>query len=258
MDPSEFHSEARHTIGEDAENVASWTFEWKAVPLKIYMLLGPDNVNAVLEMQKLEFPMDGLCGNFDCNPDDEDLAALVSRGLGGALSWQDSNFHFATGTFHEKDFVKGSGNEDVLANCDQDLLAKGREACGAGKGVDDAQAKACLFDVCEAKSVDVAAIDVETVSIEQDAEPARPGHDAVVVPAEPGQPREPGCYVWLPTGCKLKPMSGDGWIRDVWGEQNANAGVDREACTASRKAQIGEWCGVSDAKMAFVEPAEGF
>jgi len=170
MDPTQFHSEARHTIGEHADKVASWTFEWKDVPLKIYMLLGPDNVNAVLEMQKLEYAMDGLCGNFNCDPDDEDHKALAARSMISALTWGESNFEKADGTFSEKEFKKGTVDEEVLTKCDPDLLAKGREACGTGKGVDDAQAKACLVDVCEAKSVDVATMDVETVSIEQEVE----------------------------------------------------------------------------------------
>jgi hypothetical protein len=170
MDPTEFHSEARHTIGEGAEKLASWTFEWKAVPLKIYMLLGPDAVNAVLEMQKLECAMDGLCGNFNCDPDDENQAALAARSQTTVLTWQNSNFELSEGTFHEKEFEKGTVDEDVLTNCDPDLLTQGREACGTGNGVDDIQAKACLVDVCEAKSVDVALMDKETVAIEEEVE----------------------------------------------------------------------------------------
>jgi len=169
MDPTDFHSEARHTLGEDAERVPSWTFEWKAVPLKVYMLLGPDAVNVVLEMQKLEYPMDGLCGNFNCDPDDEDAAALAVRSQTTVLSWQDSNFRLSDGTFSEKAFQRGAVDDDVLANCDPDLLAQGREACSKS-GVDDAQAQACLLDVCEAKSVDVAALDVETVGVEEEVQ----------------------------------------------------------------------------------------
>jgi hypothetical protein len=173
MDPTEFHSDARHTIGNDADKVASWTFEWKDVPLKIYMLLGPDNVNVVLEMQKLEYAMDGLCGNFNCDTDDDDAAALADRSMVGALSWSESNFEKADGTFHERAFKKGIGEEDmieVLQNCDPDLKKKGEEACGKGNGVDDVQAQACLFDVCESGSLDVAAMEVETVSVEQEVE----------------------------------------------------------------------------------------
>jgi hypothetical protein len=82
---------------------------------------------------------------------------------------------------------------------------------------------------------------------------------AVWVPPEPEQPREPGCYAWFPTGCKLNPMSGNSsrWIRDGWGEKNARAGVDKEACMDTRRSAIEEWCGISNAKMAFVEPAGG-
>jgi hypothetical protein len=169
LDPTEFHDKARHTIGEDADKVPSWLFEWKDVPLKIYMLLGPDNVNAVLEMQKLEYAMDGLCGNFNCDPDDDDAAALKTRSVVDALSWSDSNFK-KSGTLHEKKFEKGTVDEDVLTDCDHDLLEKGREACGANNGVDDAQAKACLVDVCTAKDVSVATLDVETVGVEQEVE----------------------------------------------------------------------------------------
>jgi len=172
MDPTDFHTEARHTIGEHADKVASWTFEFKDVPLKIYMLLGPDNVNVVLEMQKLEYPMDGLCGNFNCDPDDEDEAALSSRGESAALEWQESNFQLSEGTFHEKVYAKGEAAEEVLQNCDPELLKSGRDACGfkQGSGVDEVNANACLVDVCMAGNVDVAQMDVETVEVEQEVD----------------------------------------------------------------------------------------
>jgi len=81
---------------------------------------------------------------------------------------------------------------------------------------------------------------------------------AVWVPAEPEPPQEPGCYARFPTGCTRNPVAGDGgrWVRDGWGEKNAGAGVDEAACTEVRKSAIEEWCGISNAKMAFVAPAE--
>jgi len=81
---------------------------------------------------------------------------------------------------------------------------------------------------------------------------------AVWVPVEPEPPQKPGCYARFPTGCTRNPVAGDGgrWVRDGWGEKNAGAGVDEAACTEVRKSAIEEWCGISNAKMAFVAPAE--
>jgi len=77
---------------------------------------------------------------------------------------------------------------------------------------------------------------------------------ALWVPAAPEPPLEPGCYAWLPTGCKLNPLPGEGvrWVRDGWGEKHGSAGVDRLACTEVRKTAIEGWCGISNAQMAFV------
>jgi hypothetical protein len=166
MDPTEFHDKARHTIGEEADKLPSFTFEFKAVSLKIYMLMGPDNVNLVIEMKKLEVGMDGLCGDFDCNPDDEDAQSLEQRKDSHVLDWKESAFHLAGDTFHEKEFIKGT--PESLENCDKDLLEKGREKCGFNKGVPSSEANACLEDVCAAGTVDVAAMDVETVGAEEE------------------------------------------------------------------------------------------
>jgi hypothetical protein len=75
---------------------------------------------------------------------------------------------------------------------------------------------------------------------------------ALWVAAPPAAPSEPGCYAWLPTGCKENLRNDIGWIRDVWGEQSSDARADREHCEDLRKDHIDAWCGVSNTKMAFV------
>jgi len=84
--------------------------------------------------------------------------------------------------------------------------------------------------------------------------------EAVLAPAVVGgPPKEPGCYVQLPSRCpkhaSAKPRS---WRHDAWAEEHGGARVQALACE-KRKAAWDNWCGASDAKMRFVPegPADG-
>merc|ERR1719401_1560894 len=82
------------------------------------------------------------------------------------------------------------------------------------------------------------------------------GNDAKTlwVPRAPKAPKEPGCYVWMPTGCTNHPFHvRQQWKRDAWGEENARAAADRTACESQRKSQVNAWCGTSNAKMLYVD-----
>merc|ERR1719210_2498844 len=81
MNPQDYHRSARHTIGGTMGDLPSYLFELAAADLRIYLLLGPDNCNAVIEARKLHDPQDGYCGNFNCDTTDDTLEGLKRRGL---------------------------------------------------------------------------------------------------------------------------------------------------------------------------------
>ncbi|CAK0910668.1 unnamed protein product [Prorocentrum cordatum] len=69
---------------------------------------------------------------------------------------------------------------------------------------------------------------------------------------QPEQPAQPGCYVWQPSGCPSRGVrSSFRWKHDRWAEQNAGARYDAVICS-KRKATFDNFCGTSDAEMAFV------
>lgn len=92
--PSAFHREAeRLTGGVAGAKLPSYYFQF-AADLNIYVLLGPDNINVVLESRKLPMKQDGYCGNFNCDILDDGVEQLLVRKVGGAISKNHSLFRF--------------------------------------------------------------------------------------------------------------------------------------------------------------------
>jgi len=81
-------------------------------------------------------------------------------------------------------------------------------------------------------------------------------HDATgqQLPAgAPPPPHESGCYVWLPSGCPMKPFHAKFfWRRDDWGEANEKASESSAACGV-RKAVFDMWCHTTDAVMMYLD-----
>eukprot|EP00419_Tripos_fusus_P014204 CAMPEP_0172740190 /NCGR_PEP_ID=MMETSP1074-20121228/124351_1 /TAXON_ID=2916 /ORGANISM="Ceratium fusus, Strain PA161109" /LENGTH=371 /DNA_ID=CAMNT_0013570259 /DNA_START=452 /DNA_END=1565 /DNA_ORIENTATION=- len=76
LDPQKYHREGRHTIAGTHGVLPSFLFEFGDATgsfLAVYVLMGPDNVNAVVRTRKIEDGQDGLCGNFNCNQEDDSL-----------------------------------------------------------------------------------------------------------------------------------------------------------------------------------------
>lgn len=167
MDPSNYHTDARHTIGGTEGRLPSFSFEFKQFKMDIYMLLGPDNVNLVIEMERLSVSMDGACGNFNCDENDDFIGKLNQRGFGMALSGEQSIFS-TQAEVESVTVVQATIPDDLLQSCDQGLLEQGRAACG--KHLTENEQTACLIDVCEAKSVSVAALDDALGNVEQQVE----------------------------------------------------------------------------------------
>lgn len=72
-------------------------------------------------------------------------------------------------------------------------------------------------------------------------------------PIAPASPVEPGCFVWMPTGCTQQQTfrAKLHWRRDEYGEEMADAATSSTACYL-RKDAFDRWCGTTDAMMIFV------
>jgi hypothetical protein len=176
MDPNNYHTDARHTIGGTSGRLPSFSFEFKQFTLSIYMLLGPDSVNAVIEMERLPVDMDGECGNWNCVENDDFIGELNQRGYGTALSGERSIFS-TQAEVQSIAVVQATIPDDLLQSCDQGLLEQGRAACG--KHLTENQQTACLIDVCEAKSISVAALDDALGNVEQQVQTDLEGKESV-------------------------------------------------------------------------------
>jgi hypothetical protein len=180
MDPSDYHTDARHTIGGTSGTLPSFSFEFTQFRMSIYMLLGPDNVNLVIEMERLSVSLDGACGNFNCDESDDSVGKLNQRGFGMALSAEQSVFSMVQ-ECGKVSVVQASIPDDLLQTCDQGLLEQGRAACG--KHLTKGEQTACLKDVCEAKSLSVAALDDALGNVEQQVETDLEGKESA--PSQP-------------------------------------------------------------------------
>jgi len=68
----------------------------------------------------------------------------------------------------------------------------------------------------------------------------------------PPLPDRPGCYLWLPSGCKRKRFQAlHHWKRDEWGESHMNSAASRAACE-DRIGAFNGFCGVTDAVAMYV------
>lgn len=99
-----------------------------------------------------------------------------------------------------------------------------------------------------------------------------PAEDTVGSPLEhepSTEPAEPGCYVWMPSGCGTNNASNSvygakleqhdlssQWNRDTFGILHSRAGVDQTACLEKRRVQFNSWCQRTDARMKFVSGLE--
>ncbi|CAK0819458.1 unnamed protein product [Prorocentrum cordatum] len=82
-----------------------------------------------------------------------------------------------------------------------------------------------------------------------DAVAAAPAQQAPKEEGEgPTRPAEPGCYVWLPSGCPNHNYN----ARDSW-RKREDANV-RSQCLSDAKELLDAWCGTTDARMLFIAP----
>mmetsp|Transcript_124881 Transcript_124881/g.278812 ORF Transcript_124881/g.278812 Transcript_124881/m.278812 type:complete len:846 (+) Transcript_124881:122-2659(+) len=158
MDPTDFHREGRHTIGGTSGNLPSYLFLLGS-DIKIYMLLGPDSCNAVIEAKKLPVPQDGFCGNFNCDGDDDTFRALHDRGMHHKVPKEKSIFDVRLKA--TKFQMTETGKVPTTENCEISLLNKAKASCSK---LPEPHKTDCIFDVCASGDTKVAS---ESLAIEE-------------------------------------------------------------------------------------------
>jgi len=160
LDPSEWHKDARHTIGGVSGKMPSYVFRFDEARLNIYILLGPDNFNAVIEAEKAPGSQDGYCGNFNCNQDDDSKEALADRGLAASIPHKLSLFHDSGGQI-PRHMLLGEGEpaHNPVNDCDPSLKSQAEEQCRI-LHESEWQRFACVYDACARKEVSGARRDI--------------------------------------------------------------------------------------------------
>jgi len=165
MEPTDFHKDSRHTIGDTAENLGklqpSYYFEFDQAEINIYCLIGPDSMNAVIEMKKLPGEQDGYCGNFNCVQLDETVHELAKRGHADQIPVASSLFRDAP--TQAPWMLTDKGPAPKLEDCPEDLKEKAAIACQNSR---TGEKEACMYDVCAAKDTAVAKEDIEAGHVE--------------------------------------------------------------------------------------------
>jgi len=147
MEPEKFHNSARHTYGgaPGSGHKPSYLFTFTNADIEVYFLVGEDAGNAVITMRKRE-GMDGFCGNFDCDPEDDTLDALKARNVFGTQKGEigkESSLFSKTPDPPEYQVVP-AGPVPSLETCDKAILDQAEIICqheGRNK-------KSCMLDEC--------------------------------------------------------------------------------------------------------------
>mmetsp|Transcript_45663 Transcript_45663/g.141549 ORF Transcript_45663/g.141549 Transcript_45663/m.141549 type:complete len:676 (+) Transcript_45663:113-2140(+) len=192
MDPSHFHRDSRHTIGGVSGLLPSYLFKL-GPDLSIYVLIGPDNCNLVIEAKKRPGDQDGFCGNFNCDQDDDSKDALWKRGWFRPLPENESIF--ARSPAPPPDRKKKQPTKSPLDNCDPTLKQKALQACASLPKQDQ---EACVFDACAAGAVDVAAADLATIAADQASDVQQKFVQTLRSQAQPN-PRRPTWIASVPS-----------------------------------------------------------
>lgn len=233
MDPQKYHREGRHTIGGNNGLLPSYLFEFTdsshnpPLFLTLYVLLGPDNVNAVITTWKIVGGQDGFCGNFNCNQADDGLEALTARGASLPIPPGESLFkHGAPApTWVMRKVVPPS-----IDDCDPAVKARAEKDCG---GLPHGGTKACIFDACAAHTTKDARVDaqedVATLALAQQPMVQQANQTSFKqVPRQAPQPHFDACG----KQCTYAGLTKDCRSRTFWGAIHHFAG-QKDACKKS-------------------------
>lgn len=174
MEPSDFHRSARSTIGGKAGLLPSYLFEL-GPNLKIYMLLGPESCNIVIEAQKRLDGQDGYCGNFNCNQEDDSKEELARRGVAAHVLPSENLFEIS-GRNAARGKAKNQPSKhnleskrQVINACDPSLKARAQQKCST---IVENLREDCVFDACAANSTKVIADSIAASDFEEGIDPA--------------------------------------------------------------------------------------
>lgn len=158
INPDDMHQMARHTIGGDAGSGDRPSYLFEIAPdISIYVLMGDQTMNAVLTMRKLPGDVDGYCGNFNCNADDDTMAALEMRGLAAPLAVSSFTLKPPAATQ-----AASGAPAPTINDCAPALLKSAQNACA---GMEAALAQSCIYDVCASGSASQGAEDAMTADL---------------------------------------------------------------------------------------------
>lgn len=168
MDPDDEHPKVRHTIGGAPGSGELPSYRFKFLPdWKIFVLMGRETMNAVIEVQYQDGGFDGYCGSFNCDASDDNMAALYARGLAAPVPPDRSLFSSAPKAPHARSARSPPPNvADVLKSCDKALLPAIKRRC-SGSGRNYGTYQDCVFDACAANSTQIAKEDAELTRVEQ-------------------------------------------------------------------------------------------
>jgi len=235
MDPQKYHREGRHTIGGEKGLLPSYLFEYTdsshtpPLFLTLYVLLGPDNVNAVITTWKVVGGQDGFCGNFNCDQVDDGLEALTARGASLPIPAGESLFKHGAAA---PSWVMREVTPPSIDDCDPAVKARAEHAC---RGLPHGGAKACIFDACAAKTAEDAEADAQedvatlalagqpTVRVKQAEKPS-----FTKVRIQEPKPHTDACD----TRCTYAGLTKDCRSRTFWGAIHHFAG-HHDACMKS-------------------------
>lgn len=149
MNPEKYHAQARHTYGGTAADgdKPSYLFHIKNTDgedIEIYLLIGDDAMNAIITMKKLDVSMDGWCGNFNCDADDDILAKLEERGAAANCDNDGDNL-FKNAPAAPEYQTNPKHEVPTLENCAPDVLEAAKGSCGA---LAEHMQKGCWLDRC--------------------------------------------------------------------------------------------------------------
>jgi len=167
MDPQKYHREGRHTIGGTGGLLPSYYFRF-AADLNVYVLLGPDNCNAVIETRKVHGKQDGYCGNFNCDKNDDSLESLRKRGMMDPIPAEQSLFQHSS---RPPAWVMKKVATPSMKDCDPTVKARAVRKC---RGLPNGEEAACIFDACVANRSAVADVEAGVMALPFNCQQGQP------------------------------------------------------------------------------------
>merc|ERR1740123_2187078 len=99
---------------------------------------------------------DGLCGNFNCNQQDDSMQALILRGMADPIPEEQS--HFRKTPSPPKWVLRQRGQAPSLESCDPEVRRRAENDCGT---LPEEKRDECIIAACTAVAMATRAGDVQ-------------------------------------------------------------------------------------------------